>query len=49
MTTIGFMAKRRRKVLMSTIGKILFVAIIVLLIVIGIIVFKCVKKSNDYF
>lgn len=34
---------------MSTIGKILFVAIIVLLIVIGIIVFKCVKKSNDYF
>lgn len=33
---------------MSTIGKILFVAIIVLLIVIGIIVFKCVKKSNDY-
>ena len=34
---------------MSTIGKILFVAIIVLLIVIGMIVFKCVKKSNDYF
>lgn len=34
---------------MSTIGKILFVAIIVLLIVIGIIVFKYVKKSNDYF
>lgn len=35
---------------MSTIGKILFiVAIIVLLIVIGIIVIKYVKKSNDYF
>lgn len=35
---------------MSTIGKILFiVAIIVLLIVIGIIVIKYIKKSNDYF
>lgn len=34
---------------MSTIGKILFVAIIVLLIIIGIIVFSCVKKSNNYF
>ena len=34
---------------MSTIGKILFVAIIVLLIVIGIIVIKYIKKSNDFF